>query len=330
MALDPDKYVRVGESMVLKEDPSWRQDIKKANRKKNGHPFAYSDGLFAVLGIIKTLTGASYRNLEGMCRASLGSAPDHSTIHARLTALDVFDGTKPARVRTSGKTIRLAIDSSGMTPYMRGQSIQAKWHIRRGFVKLHIIVDADDGTILSAKLTGDGRGSGDALHLEELLDDALGNVAPGPDGKIELLGDGAYVSRRNISVCRMRNVKPLLRLNVKSTTNGRGHAGWGDEVRDQLGRDASGGDASGGDASGGDASGMVYSNCLALEEKYQNQKEWMKRVGYGKRWAVETVFSSLKRLQGEALWSRKVRYMIQEIRLRVAVHNLTVRMGVHV
>ena len=54
----------------------------------------------------------------------------------------------------------------------------------------------------------------------------------------------------------------------------------------------------------------------------------MKRTGYGRRWRVEGVFSSLKRIQGEAFWSRKWSCVLQEVRIRVAVHNMMVRMGV--
>ena len=211
-----------------------------------------------------------------------------------------------------------------MTPCRRGESIQAKWHVKRGFVKLHVIVDVSDGTILSAKLTDDGKGSGDSLQLEELLDDALEGVSEGEgrhgagqDRKVDLLGDGAYGSSRNVAACRKRGVVPVLRLNVTSTTRGRGYGDqWGDTVREQLGSTS--------------ANGRVHAGSLTKEERYANQKEWMKKVEYGQRWRVEGVFSSAKRIQGEALWSRKVRYMKQEIRLRVAVHNLIVRMGVHV
>ena len=50
--------------------------------------------LFAALCVIKTITGLSYKNLEGLCKESLGdsNAPDHSTIHARINNLDIsFD-----------------------------------------------------------------------------------------------------------------------------------------------------------------------------------------------------------------------------------------------
>lgn len=57
MKLDSKKYLDVGRLMALRTDPKWRDDVKNANRRKNGHPFVYSNALFAVLGVIKTITG---------------------------------------------------------------------------------------------------------------------------------------------------------------------------------------------------------------------------------------------------------------------------------
>ena len=256
MTLDSGKYIDVGRLMVLGLDPRWKKDVKKANYHKNGRPFMYSNALFAALGVIKTITGLSYKNLEGLCKESLGdaNAPDHSTIHARINSLDIsFDDSNRANIKThDGETIRFAIDSTGMTPYKRGESIHEKWHVKRGFVKLHVIVDESDGTVLSAKLTDDGKGSGDALQLEELLDDALEKIELQQTGStecviqnsdkeqqhqdVELLGDGAYGSRKNVAACKKRNVSPILRLVVTSTTRGAGYGDdWSNLVREQFG-----------------------------------------------------------------------------------------------
>ena len=145
-----------------------------------------------------------------------------------------FDNSKLASVKTLyNKTIWLAIGSAGMIPYKHGQSIQAKWHANRGFVKLHIIVDESDSTVLSAKLIDDSTGSGYTLQLEELLDHVLEKAGlQHTDGtecttqnsdtrqqhpQIELRGDSRYDSRNNVAACKERNVVLLLRLVVTST-----------------------------------------------------------------------------------------------------------------
>ena len=80
---------------------------------------------------------------------------------------------------------------------------------------------------------------------------------------------------------------------------------------------------------GGGAEDSARVDGLAGEEGYASQRKWMKETGYGRRRRVEGVFSSARRIQGEALWSRKVRYLRQEIRLRVATHNMVTMLGVH-
>ena len=56
---------------------------------------------------------------------------------------------------------------------------------------------------------------------------------------------------------------------------------WGIAVRDQLGW-----------------SPMSPISNLADDQKKENQKKWKDRVGYGKRWMVEIIFSAFKQIFG--------------------------------
>ena len=263
------------------------------------------------MAIFKARTGATYRELEGMCRESLGYGPDHSVIRERILLLDMEHDNlvESGTIRTrDGRVIRFVIDSSGMTPASRGECLRDKWGVRRDFYKLHVISDADDGHILAAILTGSGEGSGDAAQLEGLVDMALRNAGirvpgdsadgdrPGdgagpdrPDGAgnepvVELYGDGAYGSRKNIAACAERGVRPVIRVNITSNTDGKRHGdAWSDLIRNQLGTRSE--------------DGKVYANSLTGEERRANQKAWMKRTGYDRRWRVEGIFSSLKRIR---------------------------------
>lgn len=334
MALDPKKYVDVGRLLVVPRRTDRQEDeLRKANRCKNGRPYLYPDSLFAALAVIKSLTGKAYRNLEGMCSETPdgAGAPDHETIRRRILGMDVSidgPGASVSDVSRPGRAWRFAIDSTGMTPYSRGECMRDKHHVRRPFCKLHVIADAGDGYILSHVLTGDGKGSGDASHLEHLLDEALEAVGhrPGRGGEecgegarprpaTEIIGDGAYGSRHNVRACGERGVDPVFRFQITTTTgNLGGGRAWSGLVREQLGTKR------------GD--GMTYTNSLSREEKLANQKEWMRRRKYGQRWRAEGVFSSIKRMQGESLWSRTWPNMRQEISIRVVVYNMVTRMGV--
>ena len=321
MAPNPQKYIEFGKQLVLKEDPGWEKELKEANRGKNGRPSKYPESLFARLAIYKVCTRVSFRALEGMCLAALGSGPDHDTIRTRMQQLDMehdsLVGSGTVRTR-DGRVIRFVTGSSGMTPASRGECLRDKWGVRRDFYKMHVVSDADDGYIMAAVLIDSGESSGDAAQLEGLVDMAIPNAgvrvsgdlgggkaddSAGNEPVVELYGDGAYGSRKDMAACAERGIRPVIRVNITSNTNGKGHGdAWSYLIRDQLGTRSEG--------------GKVRTNSLAREERRASQKAWMRRTGYGRRWRVEGVFSSLKRMQGEAFWSRKWQCVLQEMRIR--------------
>ena len=52
--------------LVLHDSPEWQQDLRRANRRKNGAPFLYADALFASIAIIRSMAHIPYRQLAGM------------------------------------------------------------------------------------------------------------------------------------------------------------------------------------------------------------------------------------------------------------------------
>ena len=139
-------------------------------------------------------------------------------------------------------TIRFAVDSTGLKQHNRGEWLRQKWKVKRGFVKMHVLVDVDTRKILAVRVTDDR--TGDSPMFVPLLDDTLENCvrpasesrhANGP-ARYSAYGDAAYASRDIIKACRERSVDPLIRLKVSSTPRGRGAGDtWGMAVRDQLG-----------------------------------------------------------------------------------------------
>ena len=59
---------------------------------------------------------------------------------------------------------------------------------------------------------------------------------------------------------------------------------------------------------------------LDRDERTRNQKEW-KKVGYGRRWLVEIVFSSFKRRFGDSVMARTMKNIINEIRIKIKIYN---------
>ena len=288
-----------------------------------GAPFQYADSFFASLTAVKSMIHIPYRNLMGMILEVLNDekVPHHTTIFRRIQSLDVQRNGRIITVTGSkGAAIRFAVDSTGLKQHNRGEWIRQKWKVRRGFVKMHILVDVDTKKILAVRVTDDR--TGNYPMFIPLLDDALENCVraadPAPESshadsstRYSAYGDGAYASRDNLKACKERNVTPLIKLKVSSTPKGKGAGDvWGTAVRDQFG--------------GSDPNRVKW---LPDEEKKDNQKEWKVRVEYGKRWIVEIVFSAFKRMFGEHLYSLKWKNMIQEVNLKVATYNRLIDMG---
>ena len=66
--------------------------------------------------------------------------------------------------------------------------------------------------------------------------------------------------------------------------------------------------------------GNILRNLTVLAQK-NDLREWNDSVSYGQRWIVETVFSCLKRMFGEYVYSVKLKNMIQEMMLKVSLYN---------
>lgn len=58
--------------------------------------------------------------------------------------------------------------------------------------------------------------------------------------------------------------------------------------------------------------------------KQKNFEKWKHSVSYGHRWAAESVFSSIKRMLGEYVYSRKFPNMVKEMMLKASLYNMFV------
>ncbi len=101
-----------------------------------------------------------------------------------------------------------------------------------------------------------------------------------------LLADSAYDSRENFNIISQYGIKPLIKVRKNSSTLSKGSP----------------------------------SRRLAVRE--QRDAMWSKKSGYTKRWLVESIFSSIKRLFGETLSSRRFSYALREPAILVSLFNL--------
>jgi hypothetical protein len=104
---------------VLKD---WDKKLRKMNKRKNGRRFEYPDDFIKTIALLGTYFGFTYRKIEELVKVfkmfmpSL-KKPDHSTIHRRITRMDLNLGDS-IRHR---KGLIVSIDSSGLKVHNRGE-----------------------------------------------------------------------------------------------------------------------------------------------------------------------------------------------------------------
>ena len=124
---------------------------------------------------------------------------------------------------------------------------------------------------------------------------------------IELRADVGYDTRQIFEYCRGLGIVLLVRIkkNANSRVGGVGRT-RGLAAQDQL---------------CGNDPGSKRLAALDECERVQNQKDWKRRVGYGRRWLVEIVFSSLKRMFGGPVNAVKMENIVREIAIRINTYN---------
>ena len=61
-------------------------------------------------------------------------------------------------------------------------------------------------------------------------------------------------------------------------------------------------------------------------QQLKNLEKWKSSVSYGKRWIVESVFSSMKSMFGEYISARRFQNMVKEMTLKASLYNMFITM----
>ena len=171
------KYKARGEATVQQYNADWDKELEQMNHKKVGHPYKYSHSMLAAIAICKVMLGLSYRVVEGHFVAQWPGCdvPHFSVIWKRIGgAMPVFEKVGVRDMLVKGKR-RFVVDSTGIKLSNRGEWIRVKWNVKRGFFKLHILIDLDTKRILAFELTD--MNGGDAANLVKLLSSIMKEYA---------------------------------------------------------------------------------------------------------------------------------------------------------
>jgi transposase len=164
-----------------------------------------------------------------------------------------------------------------------------KWKIqnRKGYLKIHVAVDIKSKKILSMEVTDE------RVHDNKVLPKLVNNVIKSNNDGFavvgRVLGDGAYDSNDTFRFLSERGIMPCIKVRKHSRVR------W--------------------------KTANLFRNLSVIAQRRNNFERWKDSVRYGQRWAVETAFSSLKRIFGEYVYSIKMENMKQELMLKASLYN---------
>ena len=189
---------------------NWYKDLDIINRAKVGEPFAYPNSFVQLLGYMRAYFHLPYRQTEGVVKAHAGnkvpSIPHYSTINRRVNRLDIRINEKV------GNDIVIAIDSTGIKVSNRGEWIRHKWHIRKGYLKIHVAVDIRKKKILSLETTSE------EVHDGQVLKRLVDRTSEKNRVK-RALADGTYDSNSNFRYLTQNHIQAGIKTRRNSKVN---------------------------------------------------------------------------------------------------------------
>jgi len=266
---------------------SYKREIKNMNKGKVGAPFEYSRTYIQFLAFLKTGFKISYRTVQGIVRGLsdyIRIEEIHFTqIRRRILKIEPSVGNLNLDNNDGNNPITVIVDASGLTITKKGDYIEQKWiRKKKEFIKLHIAVDAKSEKIVSFRVT---KGN---VHDSKKFSPMIREVSE-TYSIDKAYADKAHDNRRSFNLLDNLNIEPAIQIRKNASTKAKGCPLRRDEV------------------------------LLIRELGYER---WKQLKDAGRRWIVEIVFSSLKRVLGEDLLSKKFKAQKVEASMKILLCKL--------
>jgi hypothetical protein len=258
-------------------------EIKKMNDGKVGAPFEYSHTYIQFLAFLKIGFKSVYRTVQGIVRglSDYIRIEEMHFTHLRRRILKIKPSVASVNI-DDDKLITLVVDASGLTLTKKGDYIEQRWiRKRKEFVKLHIAVGAKSEKIVSFRVT---KGN---VHDSKKLGPMIKEVDEEYDID-KVYGDRAHDNRKSFNLLDDLNIEPAISIRKNASTKTRGCPLRRNEV---------------------------------LLIRTQGCDGWKQLKDAGRRWIAEIVFSSIKRVLGEDLLSKKFKARKLEAGVKVILCN---------
>ena len=267
---------------------SSKKEIKNMNKGKIGAPFEYSRTYIQFLAFLKIGFKIAYRTVQGIVRGLsdyIRIEEIHFTqIRRRILKIKPSVGNLNLDVDDDDKKpITLIVDASGLTITKKGDYIEQKWiRKKKEFIKLHIAVDAKSDNIISFRVT---KGN---VHDSKEFSSMIREVSKEYDID-KVYADKAHDNRRSFNLLDDLNIEPAINIRKNAST-----------IKSKV------------------CPLRVAEVVLIKKLGYDG---WKQLKDTGRRWIAEIVFSSLKRVLGEDLLSKKFKAQEVEAGLKVMLYN---------
>lgn len=280
--------VRRGSLTVWIEDEAIARWEHPPKTGRPGRPRRYDDLAIRTGYTLKAVYGLPLRQTEGFLRSIFElmrlplAVPDFSTLPRRMPGLEI---TLPRRIKP-GEAVHLVIDSTGLKVFGAGDWHQHKHGLRkrRSYRKLHLLIDADTGEILTSELTTSSVSDGEMLPI--FLERVEEPVAA-------LSADGAYDQEPCYRALARRGSRAVIPPRVDAV----------------LRADDGGG-------------GLEMRNENLREIELIGKERWKHRRGYYRQSMAENGMSRYKRIFGERLSCRLFPSQKNEARLNTHLLNV--------
>ena len=283
-----ERLIRRGELIL---DPSilknHRKELKTMNKHRIGRPYTLSNGIIKLLTAVRYLYGMPIRQLEGFARALHSLVPDMPTgDYSGLRKRILGQPIDPYR------DLKETNEPVTIAVDSTGISVHKAggWIERKhGKKKRYVKLHFAVNTVTHEVVSMEVTTDDehDVKALPGLVDEARRNVRVS-----KVIGDGAYDSGKVYGFLGDRGVEAVVkpRRNSRVDTGSPGRRLAVGRVR-ELGYEA-----------------------------------WARVTGYGRRWAVETAYSTFKRVFGEHSLARDFGNIVKELAGKVALYNMLVNL----
>lgn len=289
-------------NIYISADLCKETDLRKSNRGKFGRPYEYTDAVILGAYALKCLFRFGYRQTSGLsCDISNYvkdvATPNFRTIWWRVKKLGRKNFNVTKRISQNGD-MEIAIDSTGIKSTGAGEYLTYLYRKKKNWLKLHIVVDVNTHDILNARVTK--RKIGDSQKFVELVSPLIKNTK-------EIYADGGYDSNQIFEYIENKGIYPNIAVHLNSSKKCSEKARR-KAVLEQLGLKSKRG---------------IRDSMQNYTREYRrtHQEAWRKERRHGRRWAVETVFSSFKQMFGESVYSKNFGMIQKELNAKILLYN---------